>query len=93
VRRRDGKGRNTKNLAGRDQGAGRKMTARLSSGIFGTYSRAFLRNGLDMHAEKTCDHNDNNDYADDVENIHDLGPIQKCATLQIALTLSSVKRR
>jgi hypothetical protein len=35
----------------------------------------FSETALDMHAEKTCDHNDNNDYADDVENIHDLGPI------------------
>jgi hypothetical protein len=30
---------------------------------------------LDMHPEITRDHNDNNDYADDVENIHGLAPI------------------
>jgi hypothetical protein len=46
-----------------------------------------------MHAEKTSDHNDNNDYADDVENIHDLVPILECATLEITLTPPSGQRR
>jgi len=35
----------------------------------------FAKTILDMHPEKACDHNDNDDYADDVENIHCLAPI------------------
>jgi hypothetical protein len=30
---------------------------------------------LDMHSEIARDHNHNDDYADDVENIHGLAPI------------------
>jgi hypothetical protein len=35
----------------------------------------FSETALDMHTEKTCDHNDNNDYADDIKNIHCLATI------------------
>jgi len=48
---------------------------RLVAGYSARTAAHFSETALDMHAEKTCDHNDNNDYADDVENIHDLGPI------------------
>ena len=46
-----------------------------------------------MQPEKARDHHDNDDYADDVENIHCLAPIKECAVLEIALTLSSAQRR
>jgi hypothetical protein len=29
-----------------------------------------------MQSEKSCDHNDNDHYADDVENIHCFAPIE-----------------
>ena len=57
------------------QGAGRETMIRLVAGYSARTAAHFSETALDMHAEKTCDHNDNNDYADDVENIHDLGPI------------------
>jgi len=36
-----------------------------------------------MHSEIARDHNHNNDYADDVKNIHGLAPILECAILEI----------
>jgi hypothetical protein len=47
---------------------------------------------LDMHSEKAGDHHDNDDYADDVKNIHCLAPIEDCETVEITSMLSSVQR-
>ena len=48
---------------------------------------------LDMYSEKAGDHDDNHDYADDVENIHCLAPIEDCATVEITSTPLQVQRR
>jgi hypothetical protein len=46
-----------------------------------------------MHSEKPGDHDDNDHYADDVEDIHCRAPMKECATLEITSTLSPVQRR
>ena len=37
------------------------------------------RSVSNVHSEKACDHKDHDHYADDVENIHCLAPIETCA--------------
>ena len=61
------------------------QTNRMSCFRIGT--ERIPRSFSDMQSEKACDHKDHDHYADDVEKIHCLDPIETCTAWREAWAL------